>query len=185
MSLTWYKFGTHLGEYRVDEVSSAERSKNPYAQVAAAVGEKRTPATTLRQIMTSPVLSMRRGTTMHDAFAFIRQHRLRHVPVMHDNKLVGVVSERDLLREASRQNENFLDWVSGAESRGRRLEEFMTTKLLTGLPSTLIRDAARAMITERIGCLPVLDEKQRLVGILTRTDVLRAIVAQAPLELWI
>jgi acetoin utilization protein AcuB len=86
-----------------------------------------------------------------------------------DGTIVGMLSDRELLANP---------WDE------RNVSARMATPVLTATPDASIRDIARVLIEERIGAMPIADDHGRLVGLLTRTDILRAVVARAPLELW-
>ena len=60
----------------------------------------------------------------------------------------------------------------------------MKTNVLTARPATEIRSVANVMFKQRIGAMPIVDEGGKLVGILTRSDILKAVINRAPLELW-
>jgi CBS domain-containing protein len=60
----------------------------------------------------------------------------------------------------------------------------MVTQVLIATPDTPIRDIARTMVEERIGSLPILDLRDTLVGIITRSDILRALITHGPMRLW-
>lgn len=97
------------------------------------------------------------------AWSRMKQKRIRHLIVTENNRVVGVLSERDL------------GGRSGVETRrGRTVQDLMTTKIAKAKPTTTLRQAARLMQGRSIGCLPVL-EKDRLVGIVTATDVLETL----------
>ena len=105
--------------------------------------------------------------------------RVRHMPVVHGGKLVGVVSERDLLR-ASLSN------LSGFDARERRaflhgveIARVMSAPPVVVDPETTVAEAARVMAEHKIGCLPVV-RGDELLGIITETDVLRCFAGLAP-----
>jgi acetoin utilization protein AcuB len=93
-----------------------------------------------------------------------------------DGGIVGLLSDRDVLKyqTSSKQRENTEELVS----------RIMVSEVLVATTDTLIRDAARTRFEERIGCLPIVDERSWLVGIVTRSDIMRALIIHGPIRLW-
>ena len=136
--------------------------------------QARKPVVIAEDIMSSPVHTLEQTLPLEEALNFFKQHRFRHVPIISsDKKLVGIVSDRD-----------YLGPLPIPSHKVRQIKECMITNILTARPQTEIRAIAEIMIARRIGCLPIVDQDAALVGILTRSDILRAIVNHAPLELW-
>jgi acetoin utilization protein AcuB len=134
--------------------------------------EQRQRAIVAKQLMSSPVVCLEAGDSIETATRLIRKRRFRHVPVLsRDGLLVGIISDRDLLR-------------LGPDSQ-RGLSEVMGTPVVSAAPGTSIREVARLLFEERIGGMPIVDDQDALVGILTRSDILHAIVNEAPLDVWI
>jgi CBS domain-containing protein len=100
--------------------------------------------------------------------------RIRHMPVLEDGRLVGIVSERDLLASSLSKSLEFGDRERRTFMKSVDVSEVMTGDVIYVEPSTPIREAARTMIRQRIGCLPVVDERGEPVGLITETDLLRA-----------
>lgn len=130
----------------------------------------------VRNKMTSNVITASPETTLADALKLTRGNRIRHLPVVENNKLVGIVTDRDL-RLAMPPI-----WASDTDHSQLRdalvtkqVEEVMVTEIITTSPTTPIEDAARKLYEHRIGCLPVMED-DALVGIITETDLLRAFV---------
>ncbi len=104
------------------------------------------------------------------------------MPVIYATKgiLTGIISDRDLMQFAGH-----LEQSSGASSNQHQfVQEVMTTKVVTTTPTTEITEIARVLLVEYISSLPIIDGANRPIGILTVSDILRAIVRLASLELW-
>lgn len=125
----------------------------------------------LEEVMHRKVYTVQSDTSLKDALHLMEKHRIRHLPVTEGDQLVGIVSDRDL-REAGPSSLE-------KEARNKALEQpvssIMKRDVITAHPLDFIEDAARIMYEYRIGCLPVLQEG-RIVGILTRTDVLHTLI---------
>lgn len=109
--------------------------------------------------MSSPVHTVAPATRAADAVALLRQHRIRHLPVMEGDRVVGVVTDRDLRGVAP----------------DAPVASIMSHPVVVVSPRTAIEKAARILFDRRIGCLPVIEEG-KLVGILTQTDAVAALV---------
>jgi CBS-domain-containing membrane protein len=129
--------------------------------------------------MTAEVVTVRPATAYREMAAMFRQHRVSGFPVVDDDgKLVGVVSETDLLAEAAAPvpgpHPAPRDWLHhhrpapGQATAG----DLMTHPAVTIGPDALVRDAARLMHSLRLQRLPVVDPGGRLVGVVSRSDVL-------------
>jgi len=126
----------------------------------------------VREIMTSDVTSLQDTDMMLDAAMVFARSSLRHLPVLHDTTLVGVLTERDFKRFAP----GLMSGVSSAQYN-ELMETTPLSKVMTRNPMTLkpdqdVSDAADLFATKRFGCLPVVDQG-KLVGIVTTTDMLR------------
>jgi len=109
------------------------------------------------------------------AMTLIRQKGIRHLPVLEEGGLVGILTDRDI-RQASPSPATSLEIHELHYLLEKvKIREIMTRKVHTVTPGTPIEEAARLMLTHRIGGLPVL-EAGRLVGIITETDILTAFV---------
>ena len=124
--------------------------------------------------MSSPVVTFFEEQSLPLADDVMRLKHLRHLPVIDDQRrLVGLVTHRDLLRAQ-------ISTMTGltAEQRRAREEEVtvgqvMTRDVWTVTPDTLASVAGSTLFDHRYGCLPVVDEAHRLVGIITEHDFLR------------
>jgi acetoin utilization protein AcuB len=144
---------------------------------------KREQAILAKQILSSPVITLSPDASLVEAGELFRNKRFRHIPVLDQSgKLIGIVSDRDMLRESVKIRQLS---HGGKDFPEPGVKNVMTTPVLTAQADTEIRAIARVLFEERIGAMPLMDDEGRLVGILTRSDILRTIMNHAPLELWI
>jgi acetoin utilization protein AcuB len=132
--------------------------------------------------MTRIVAALSPEASVAEALALCRERRVRHIPILEEERLVGMVSDRDL-RDASP--------AVGDPERSRALREIrvgevMTREVITVDPQDSIENAAQQMYELKIGSLPVVDEgpeatEEELLGIITSSDALRALVMLAGL----
>ena len=104
----------------------------------------------------------------------MRLGRVRHLPVVEDSRLVGIVSSRDLLAASLAKSLDFDAASRRAFIRSIEVSEAMSRDVVTVEPDATLREAARVMVERKIGCLPVVKPDRTLVGLLTETDLLRA-----------
>lgn len=129
----------------------------------------------VQDVMRATLVTVTPETTLPQALRLTGQRGIRHLLVLEDGKLVGMVSDRDLKR-AMASSATSLD-VHELNYLLDRLTvaEIMTRTVITIGPMFPIEEAARLMVQEKIGALPVTDGG-RLVGIVTETDVLQLFV---------
>lgn len=137
------------------------------------------PAVCAEQIMSAPVVSIAPDTRLDKARKMVRERRFRHVPVVGtDGRIRGVISDRDLFALPSMDDTQEI-------LEPKVVADLMTKKVLTATPDTNIREIARVLFEERIGCMPIVGDTDQVVGMITRSDILRALIKHAPLDLWI
>ncbi|MCA9254806.1 MAG: CBS domain-containing protein, partial [Phycisphaerales bacterium] len=126
------------------------------------------------------IRAVTRSAPLYQASRIIRGAQIRHLPVLDDSTLVGVVTDRDLRRACGVEAiANELAQVSGDLCvSATKVEDIMSGPVETLCEASTIRDAARLMVTRRIGCAPIV-RNGNLIGILTDTDCLR-LLAQGP-----
>ncbi len=145
----------------------------------------RQPALHAHQIMSSPVTTLTPETSILEAWRVFRAKRYRHIPVVDgEGRLVGIVADRDLLRYAA-VNGRIPPFDEHSVEAQTAIATLMKPRVLTATPDTEIRQIARVLIEQHIGAMPIMDYQGRLRGIVTRSDILRALVTHAPLELWV
>src|SRR5512143_648974 len=125
--------------------------------------------------MTKKVVILYPDDYLSDAIALMREHDIRHLPVMRNDKLKGILSDRDI-KEFSPSKATSLDIYELHYLLAKtKIKELMKIKVLTSAPDTPVEEAAMIMLDENIGCLPVLDGSE-LVGIISDRDIYRALV---------
>ncbi len=120
-------------------------------------------------VMTSDVITVRPSTTITEAARLMFRNRISGLPVCDDDScLIGMITEADFLRlEVARHNETMME---GVETVG----QVMTQNVTTIAPGVPLADAARIMVHEDINRLPVVDGDLRMLGIVSRLDVVAA-----------
>ena len=130
--------------------------------------------------MKHPVTTVRPQDSARHARALMEKQRINQLPVAVDDRLVGIVTDRDLRDVFPSVFESLEPWENrerkpGSDPATIPVEDVMTRNVLALAPGAFVADAAHLMRRERIGAIPIVDS-ERLVGILTRSDVLDAFV---------
>lgn len=138
---------------------------------------------TVKDVMTTHVLWVRRDASYKDMAARLRQFRISAFPVLDDDlKVIGVVSEADLLpKEGLAEKDGLPGMLEGILHRkdhekadGVTAADLMTSPAVTVSPDDMVGHAAKVMYTRGLKRLPVVDAAGHLAGIISRTDVLAA-----------
>jgi CBS domain-containing protein len=135
-------------------------------------------------LMTDEVVAVTPGTPFKDVATLLAEHGISGVPVVdRDDKVLGVVSETDLMLHRTRGTAGDVpsrrprftraSRTSAAKTRARTAGELMSSPAVTVRAAESIARAARTMAQHRVERMPVVDEENRLVGIVTRRDLLR------------
>ena len=119
----------------------------------------------IRRFMTVGPHSVSSRHTLAEAHQVMREKGVRHLPVIDEGRLVGVVSQRDLY---------LMETLRGVDMARERVEEAMSAEPFVVAPDALLADVADAMATRRHGSALVV-ERATVVGIFTSTDALRAL----------
>lgn len=125
--------------------------------------------------MTTGLVTVTPDATLADAQQLFARHRFHHLPVVEGEELVGILSDRDILRAVSPFLGTLAERGQDLETTTRRVHRVMSRALVTVEGSTSMADAAVLMLSKSVSCLPVL-AAGRLVGILTTRDMLRFVV---------
>lgn len=121
---------------------------------------------TVGELMTRDLVTLKETQNLALADELLRLHRIRHLPVVREGKLVGLITHRDLLKAASQKG---LDPATQASWAA----DIMNREVKTVRPDTSLRDAVKVMLDNKFGCLPVVGDNGALLGILTEADLVR------------
>jgi len=125
----------------------------------------------VRDIMVKEVATLDVNDELSLANDIMRLGRIRHLPVVEGQRLIGIVSERDLFRSSLAQALGYKDKNSRDLMKTLHIKDVMVPAVVTVSPETPICEAVKLMVDRKIGCLPVV-ENDRLVGLITETDIL-------------
>ncbi|MCC5824186.1 MAG: CBS domain-containing protein [Phycisphaerales bacterium] len=129
---------------------------------------------TVGDIMTPRPITVGMDATMREVRDIFESKGFHHLVVLgKDRRAVGVLSDRDLLRTVSPFVGKLAERSADVASLERKAHQVMSRQLIAARPNTLLRAAARVMLDHKISCMPVVDRELRLVGILTRYDIVR------------
>ncbi len=129
-------------------------------------------AENVRKIMMGSPVTLTPDDTLDLANNVISLGRIRHIPVVEKGKLVGLLSERDLIGAAANRVFGLNQKSRSALLKTELVKNIIKKRLVTVTPDTPIKDAARLMADKKIGCVPVISAGA-LVGLVTTTNVLR------------
>ena len=153
--------------------SSQKRALNSYSKVGTGVKRTRTRVL-VKDIMNSPVFTFYSDKKIEDAFSDMKKHHKRHYPIVEQNVIIGIISQTDLLI-----------------AKGNRVpsttpvSDVMTNEVILVREDTDIRIVSKIMIEENISCLPVIDDNDVLIGMITKTDLLKCIMYNMPTDYFV
>jgi acetoin utilization protein AcuB len=135
----------------------------------------------VKDLMSWPVITVFDSTTVGEAIDILRSKNIRHLPVVDINSsLIGVVSETDLVKVFP-NGKGLSSFESNLLSR-TPVSKVMRITPITISPSTIAEESALIMRKNRINCLPVIDNDQKLVGLLSKNDIIDAFVSSLGLK---
>jgi CBS domain-containing membrane protein len=130
----------------------------------------------VENVMSTDVFTLGRNDKLSVADDLMKQRRIRHIPVLNsDGELCGILTQRDLFRGillkslgyGSRAEQKLLDSLS--------IKDAMRDEVLTISPESTLSDAAELMLSNKVGCLPVVDGEQ-LVGMISEADFVKQFI---------
>lgn len=133
-------------------------------------------------IMSRGVFTVGLDETLQKVRDLFNSHTFHHVLVVEKGRLVGIISDRDLLKNIS----PFIDKLSEREqdvaTLERRAHQIMSRRPITVTEDTTLREAARLMLDRGVSSLPVVADRNRPVGIVTWRDLLNGMIRRTPAD---
>lgn len=148
---------------------------------------------TVQEIMTTEVITVDPDTSVKEAANIMSKNNISGLPVIKENKLVGIITENDLIIKDKKlhfpEYINVLGGIIYLESYKKFKEEFkkfvaikvkelMTEDVITAKPETNIKDVANIMYQKDINRIPVEDDTGKLIGIVTRGNIVKHIASE-------
>jgi acetoin utilization protein AcuB len=130
---------------------------------------------TIAAIMTRGVLGVQPDTTLGEVVARFAEHGFHHLPVMERGRVVGMLSDRDVLRAVSPYAGTWGATMRDDATLKRRAHQVMTRRLVWAEPDTPVDEAIEQLLLRGVSCLLVMEEGRRLVGIVTWRDLLERV----------
>lgn len=125
--------------------------------------------------MSRPVICVSPEDPINEVLAMFRNEHIRRAPVMQEGKLVGIVSERDLLNASPSSATTLSVWEMNYLISKVKIKNVMTKKVITVDADIPIEEAARIMADKKIGGLPVVSNG-KVVGVITETDLFKILL---------
>ncbi len=144
----------------------------------------RHPLSQVSALMSGTVITIPDTSTVLEAWQILARHGVGQAPVLnHDATLVGLLSRADLLRpeRLPMPESSALVWRA---MLAQSVSDIMSTPVPSVAPDTDIRRVARVLLETGLPGLPVVDDQGHVIGLVSRSDILRAVVTDPPLDLW-
>lgn len=135
-------------------------------------------------VMSSPAVSLPSDATLLETQHLFQQRRFRHVPVTNDQgQVLGIVSDRDIWRGVA--DPTLYKSAGSVDPARTTIFYCMSHPVLVAKPETEIRGIARVMLEEHVGAMPIVSKTGRLLGIITRSDILRLLISHPDFDQWV
>lgn len=116
----------------------------------------------IKDIMNTYLFALKENDSLSDASDVMKLEKIRHIPIVDDDyKLIGLVTHKDLIRAIAKKHSPIL------------IREIMRKNVKAVEPETPLKGAIEVMILNKFGCLPVVDNDRKLIGIVTEIDLLK------------
>ena len=128
----------------------------------------------ISEIMTREVITLRPESNLREAIGIIQKFRIRHIPVVDEGKLAGIVTDRDIKRATPSIHGGVTQEDYERVLNETKLFQVMTRDPMTVSPASPVKDVAKLLVDKKYGALPVVSDGV-LVGIISDIDLLRVL----------
>lgn len=168
-------------EKKETSVELSRKALEAYSSTEQSQQQGQRPVINAAMIMSTPIISAEFDQNLQQGWQLMQQHRVQHLVLLNrKGALMGMVSDKDILKVTSGVGDIDLD---GRSADQVMLGDLISRKLLTVSPDANLLDIAYAILDQKVSALPVVTAKDELKGIITRTDLLQAII-NGKLEAW-
>lgn len=174
-----------INESEFEKLNVDERQKAPHSNqqaISAYENNKKQPrklVVKLAELMSAPVVTTPADLDIEAAWNLMQKHTIKHLPVLDNARLVGMLSQKDLLKRVIVDKAGELEGVVP-----EKVADIMNASVVTTQASTDIRHAAQALTNYEIDVLLVMDDFQNIQGIVTQGDLIKRLANEPPLELY-
>lgn len=169
-------------QFSSDVVASSEQGNSPEKDDDAYASMKRRQAqqnpsrvSLLAEIMTDTITTLSTDATVNDAWQIFQLHGFHHIPIVDENNhVLAMLSDRDILQGPGVQK----------NITRENIMRFARKRVFCFSPDTDIRQATRILYEYDLGALPIISDDHKILGIVSRTDIMKVVSHYGPLELW-
>ena len=130
----------------------------------------------VNEIMTTKVITIEMDATLGQIQKIFEKHKFHHLLIVEDGELIGIISDRDVLKEISPHVNTISEDSRARQTLKKKAHQIMSRKLITVESDTLVDDAASMMFKKNISCLPVVSPSGNIDGILSWKDILKCLL---------
>ena len=162
----------HPEDFRnaMNKATAQAKASKQYEEASKAPEHVPKKAVYAHELMSSPVVTLSENQSINEAVQSLDKNHIRHLPIVNsDHKIVGILSDRN---------------VAFSET-GALLKDVMDTNIIAAETHTRLQEIARAMLSHRINCVPIIDKDREPIGIVTTTDILESILKNSNIDLFV
>lgn len=166
-----------LNQSNNENKKSEQKALNTYKKMANIdISE---PVFLVKDIMTKDCIYIDAKSTIKEAYDVLKELKIEQLPVVSfAKKILGVINKKVILNLLMEDLENSKIILA------KRIEDIYLPQLITSDPMTDIRSVAKVMLDFKLHAIPIVDENDILIGIVTKTDILKAIAHNPKIQLW-